>query len=454
MNIAHILLLEYIRDKEIQKSGPKLLQALSTDTHFNSSLENLDDQGKLNSLLDQLDQIDPTQNNQYVRWLIREYSRGSFKVEDSQRVQNVLNQFISVQKRLDKKDLNQYKFHDLEDTMDNIFSPDIEQSHDNEDFPDGTKVLYNGPLGWLAIPESKEASCELGKGTKWCTAASDDNMFDYYSSQGPLYIWRDNREGGAKYQFQFETRSFMDSKDRSISTEKVNYFRTEHPVLKKLFKMKEVEISKDPEQAYKYARNVIKGRFSEAEPEFAKDSQFAYYYARDVIEGRFPEAEPIFAKDPEWAYRYARNVIKGRFPEAEPEFAKDPASAYKYARDIIKGRWGEAEPTIDKDPKQAYYYAIDVIKGRFSEAEPVIAKDPYWAYKYARNVIKGRWPEVEPTIGKVSQFAYYYARDVINGRFPEAEPIFAKNPIWGYWYARDIMHDLDFWEKRNKQRNS
>jgi len=34
MNIAHILLLEYIRDKEIQKSGPKLLHALSDDTHF------------------------------------------------------------------------------------------------------------------------------------------------------------------------------------------------------------------------------------------------------------------------------------------------------------------------------------------------------------------------------------------------------------------------------------
>ena len=276
MNIAHILLLEYIRDKEIQKSGPKLLQALSNDTHFSSNLANLDDQAKLNSLLDQLDQIDPTQNNQYVRWLIREYSRGSFKIEDSQRVQNVLNQFISVQKRLDKKDLNQYKFHDLEDTMDKIFSPDIDQSNDNEDFPEDTTVLYNGPLGWLVIPESEEASCDLGRGTKWCTAASNDNMFDDYSNGGPLYIWRDNQEGGAKYQFHFKTTSFMDARDRSIGTEKLNYFRTEHPVLKKLFKMKEVEISKDPKRAYRYARNVLRGRFPEAEPAIAKDPKLAY----------------------------------------------------------------------------------------------------------------------------------------------------------------------------------
>jgi len=305
MNIAHILLLEYIRDKEIQKSGPKLLQAISNDTHFSSNLENLDDKAKINSLLDRLDQIDPTQNNQYVRWLIREYSRGSFKVEDSQRIQNVLNQFISVQKRLDKKDINQYKFHDLEDTMDKIFSPDIEQSTDNEDFPDGTKVLYNGPLGWLVIPETKKASCELGRGTKWCTAAYEDNMFDNYSDDGPLYIWRDNQEGGAKYQFHFETQSFMDAKDRALSAEKLNYFRTEHPVLKKLFKMQEAEIAEDPEQAYLYARDVIEGRFPEAEPMLSKDPYWAYYYAENVIKGRWPEAESVIGKDPELAYDYA-----------------------------------------------------------------------------------------------------------------------------------------------------
>jgi len=428
MNIAHQLLLEYIRDKEIQKSGPKLLQAIVNDTYFNSNLENLDDQAKLNSLLDQLDQIDPTQNNQYVRWLIREYSRGSFKIEDSQRVQNVLNQFISVQKRLDKKDLNQYKFHDLEDTMDKIFSPEIEQSDDSEDFPNGTKVLYNGPLGWLVIPESKEASCELGGGTKWCTAAHNDNMFDYYSDDGPLYIWRDNQEGGAKYQFHFETNSFMNSKDRSISIEQLNYFRTEHPVLKKFFKMKEAEIARDPDRAYKYAKGGLKGRF--------------------------PEAEPTIAKDPTWSYYYAMEIIKGRWPEAEPEIAKDPYGAYKYAKDIIKGRWPEAEPVISKNPEDAYWYASAVIKGRWPEAEPVISKNPSWAYEYAKKIIKGRWPEAEPEIAKDSNRAYFYAKNIIKGRWPEAEPALMNDRYYATQYANNIMRDPNFWEKRNKQTNS
>jgi len=422
MNLAHQLLLEYIRDKEIQKSGPKLLQALSTDTHFNSNLETLDDQAKLNSLLDQLDQIDPTQNNQYVRWLIREYTRGSFKIEDSNRVQNVLKQFISVQKRLDKKDLNQYKFHDLEDAMDKIFSPDIDQSDDNEDFPDGSKVLYNGPLGWLVIPESEEASCELGSGTKWCTASDRNNMFNDYSSKGPLYIWRDNREGGAKYQFHFETTSFMDARDRSISTEKLNYFRTEHPILQKLFKMKEAEIATDPRLAYNYARDVIKGRWLEGESVIAKDPEQAYNYARDVIKGRWLEGESVIAKDPEQAYDYARDVIKGRFSEGEPAIAKVPKWAYTYARDVIKGRWPEAEPVIAKDPESASSYAADIIKGRWPEAEPVIAEDPESAFFYAEDVIKGRWKEAEPAI-------------IVSNEW------YASN------YAIDVIGDDDFWEK-------
>jgi len=361
MNIAHQLLLEYIRDKEIQKSGNKLLQALQRDSHFSNTVETLPDEEKINSLLDQLDNIDPTPNNQYVRWLIREYSRGSFRVEDSQRVQNVLKQFMSVKSKLDKKDINQYKFHDLESTLDGIFNADIDQETDNGEFPEGTKVLYNGPLGWLAIPETEAASCELGRGTKWCTASKHDNMFDYYSMDGPLYIWRDAKESGAKYQFHFETGQFMDDKDSQISDEKFNYFRTDHPILKKLFSMKEKESLKEPKLAYQYAKDVIKGRWPEGEPEIAKDPKFSYFYAKNVINGRWPEGEPAISKDPENAYYYAKYVIKGRFIEGEPIIAKNPIVAFSYASTVIKGRWKEGEPTITEYPEWAYYYATDVI---------------------------------------------------------------------------------------------
>jgi len=427
MNIAHQLLLEYIRDKEIQKSGNKLLQAIPSDSHFANTVDNLTDEEKLNSLLDQFDQIDPTQNNQYVRWLIREYSRNAFKVEDSHRVQNVLKQFMSVKSKLDKKDINQYKFHDLESTLDGIFNADIDQTTDTEEFPKGTKVLYNGPLGWLVIPETEAASCELGRGTKWCTASKNNNMFNYYAKDDPLYIWRDAQEGGAKYQFHFDSRQFMDAQDRPISTDKLNYFRNEHPIIKKLFSMKEKEIAKDPKLAYEYAENIIKGRWPEGEPEIAKDHYWAYEYAENIIKGRWKEGEPAIAKDPELAYNYAEIVIEGRFPEGEPAIAKDPDSAYNYARYIIKGRWPEAEPAIASDTLVAYQYAYNVIKGRFPTGEQNISKDP--------------------------RIAYYYAIYVIKGRFPAGEPAIAEESYLEDKYANKVMGDPDFWEKLKDPEN-
>ena len=160
----------------------------------------------------------------------------------------------------------------------------------------------------MVIPKTEFAAQYWGRGTDWCTAYGDPkgkwpkrtSTFDEYD-KGPLYIWNDNN--GEKYQFHFPSRQFMDSGDRPISHEKLQYFRTQHPVLKKVFAMKEKE--------------------------FAKNPQLAYEYARDVI-GRFPEAEEAIAKDPEWAYMYAKNVIK--------------PSKYKYFSDIIKGRLPKFKP--------------------------------------------------------------------------------------------------------------
>jgi hypothetical protein len=250
--------------------------------------------------------------------------------------------------------------------MDKIYNVELETPSEVNTFevPEDAEGLYNGPLGLLAIPKTEKASCELGSGTRWCTASSENNMFQYYSKDDPLYIWRD--KNGEKYQFHWESMQFMDRRDRPISDEQITYFRTKHPVLKKLFAAKEKEIAKDPE--------------------------WAYNYARDIIRGRWPETEAVIAKDPELAYEYARGVIRGRFPEAEAVIATDPSWAYKYAKDIIHGRWPEAEAVIATGPNWAYKYAKDIIRGRFLEGEAVIAKYPNWAYKYALNVVRGKWP--------------------------------------------------------------
>jgi len=444
-------LLEYDRQKEMTKAGQKLLSAIEHDALFKDETANLSDEEKLSLVFDKFDEIDPTPMNKFVPWLIREYSNGRMFMSDVPEMEHYLSLFKTLAPRLKNSgvsvDLNQYKRHDLIQMLDNATETKTDKADSSiEDMlsevdPNEMEILYKGPWGLLVRPKTEEASCILGHGTRWCTAATEyENQFNYYANAGyDLYIWRGK---GGVAQFSFGSMEFMDQDDKPLSKERLDYFRNENPITAKLFKREERRILKDPQLAYRYAEYVIQGRFKEAEPYIMKDLEMAYKYARDVIQGRFKEAEPYIMKDPEWAYRYAEYVIQGRFKEAEPYIMKDPKLAYWYALYIIKGRWKEAEKYIMKDPKWAYWYATYAIKGRWPEAEPIIAKDPQAAYTYAKHVIKGRWKEAEPHNKKDPEWAYDYAIGVIKGRWPEAEPIIAKDPEWAYDYARHFGIDV------------
>ena len=77
--------------------------------------------------------------------------------------------------------------------------------------------VYEDENWFVIIPKSMDASCYWGNGTEWCTATrnEENNQFKHYSEQGPLYI-NINKQTGEKYQFHFETHSFMNQKDEGI----------------------------------------------------------------------------------------------------------------------------------------------------------------------------------------------------------------------------------------------
>ena len=239
----------------------------------------------------------------------------------------------------------------MAETVDDIFNnlkSDVEHtdiSHLN------AKVVYNGPLGLLAIPKDKEAAQALGTGTKWCTSAKDDNMFDRYNSLGPLYIWKD--KSGDKFQFWFNTHAgkqdvedehyefndevesyqMMDARDVQITPQQRNHFKT-HPVLSKIIKQVEASILLDPTSTLLYAKNVIKGRWKEGEKIIMTNPSDAKSYAIYIIKGRWPEAENVIAQCGHAAMRYAALVIKGRWPEAEPYIMKNPHQSRLYKNSL------------------------------------------------------------------------------------------------------------------------
>jgi hypothetical protein len=446
------IILEYDRSKTAQRMGEKLISAANSDTFIWREIQKLSQQQQMDAILEKLESMDPTPNKKYVQWLAKQYINKHFRLEDASRVNQILKYFTETDTIRDFRrrglnlDINQYDYPTLKKEVVASAEGGVEQEKtplDTSNTPDyehiqDMRVLYSGPLGQLIVPRTRDASCELGRGTDWCTAYTDRrNQFKNYNEMGPLYVWIE--PDGSKYQFHFEDGQFMDKNDARIGSNKLEYFRKQNPITAKLFKSKKSEAAKDAKLAYKYARNVIQGRWPEAEPVIVKDAQLAYHYAKNMIQGRWPDAEPTIAKDAQWAYYYAENVIRGRWPDAEPTIAKDAQLAYYYARNVIRGRWPDAEPTIAKDAQLAYKYARNVIQGRWPDAEPTIAKDAQLAYYYAKNMIRGRWPDAEPTIAKDAQLAYYYARDVIQGRWPEAEPVIVKDAQLAYHYAKNMI---------------
>jgi hypothetical protein len=85
----------------------------------------------------------------------------------------------------------------------------------------GAKKLYQEPGMIILELETEEAAKLYGKGTRWCTAADNNNMFKHYHDQGVLYVIIANDPNGVmrKFQCHYETEQMMDEDDSSVNLE-------------------------------------------------------------------------------------------------------------------------------------------------------------------------------------------------------------------------------------------
>lgn len=175
-------------------------------------------------------------------FLITPENLDTFKLEDADQITQTLNNFIRIKNQLpvQERDIGRFEsFYEFEDFVDDRMDPEVQQEIDNEllDRPD-IRVLYNGPLGTVAVPRTHEASCVLGRGTKWCTAAkSGPANFDGYSREGDLIIYNE-KPGNAKYQFHVTDDNIVvaDSRDRFLHGEDKQKYISKHPVMSKILK--------------------------------------------------------------------------------------------------------------------------------------------------------------------------------------------------------------------------
>jgi hypothetical protein len=172
---------------------------------------------------------DPTSYNQgkivkvgnFVKWILKLYQNNAWKSGDRYETRELLSKFIKYKSKLpiEKRDINRFNsIHELYSLTQTLEEQGVKSQKDVK--REGAEVVYEDSEWKIVIPHTEEASCIYGANTRWCTAAREDNMFEYYNKQGPLYI-NINKQTGEKYQFHFESDSFMDAEDEEISLRKI-----------------------------------------------------------------------------------------------------------------------------------------------------------------------------------------------------------------------------------------
>ena len=177
-----------------------------------------------NALNNLIPNSDANFNKGVFTWLYNLKKANKLKDEDFYKVKEYLDLFNKFINKIPKENRDLMKLKSLSDLYD-IIKPFAEDSNQatsksqelkNIKQNEVRKVFEDGDY-LIQIPLTERASCLIGKGTQWCTAADkSDNMFDHYNKTGHLYVIT-KKDDNSKYQIHFESNSLMDEKDRAIS---------------------------------------------------------------------------------------------------------------------------------------------------------------------------------------------------------------------------------------------
>lgn len=177
---------------------------------------------------------------EYFNWTIDAYIKGG--IDRLQDISTRLKPALENLKWLKKTKKISKKFSSLKELENFLEQTEIAEmlNEKNEELrrlqeaQEGGEIIYDGKDIKIIKAINREGACYYGQGTKWCTAAKKDNLFNLYNRDGPLFIIQPKNLGNnkkEKYQIHFESASFMDEKDN-----RVNFFELvkKYPELEKL----------------------------------------------------------------------------------------------------------------------------------------------------------------------------------------------------------------------------
>lgn len=172
-----------------------------------------------------------------ISWIITYLKKNPLQVEvflnsknDYGYLRNNLEYFFHWQRFMEKPDLFSISSPEELRGVVNQAKSKIEEYQEKQKYMDaeaGTNLIYENEDWKVFIPENLGASCQLGKGTSWCTTivgGREDHYQKYHSPEDPLIIFISKKNPKEKYQFHFGSKQFHDIHNEKISDEKILEF--------------------------------------------------------------------------------------------------------------------------------------------------------------------------------------------------------------------------------------
>lgn len=138
---------------------------------------------------EQIDRIVKMFLPKYLNWVGKNLDAIQFD-ERLPKLYNAVNKFHLISSNLPITDLYQYK------SADQLFSALEDYQNKQKRVVkqvDGGNVVFENDKFFVVNPLNHKSSCYYGKGTKWCTAAEENNQFNRYNEDGKLFYIIDKR---------------------------------------------------------------------------------------------------------------------------------------------------------------------------------------------------------------------------------------------------------------------
>uniref|UniRef100_A0A6C0D9N0 Uncharacterized protein n=1 Tax=viral metagenome TaxID=1070528 RepID=A0A6C0D9N0_9ZZZZ len=174
-----------------------------------SSLENY---GRFKTSIEEYNKLS---NN---KKMVEEYNKSSNKMVTDFRLINNINGLIELEKFIES---NTDILHQIDEKNKRKHKKREEQKGIREEGENDAEIILDTENVIVYRPTTEAGSKFYGRNTRWCTAARDECMFNYYYNQGDLYIIQSKLDPKTKFQLHIKTDSLMDSKDEPVKIQDI-----------------------------------------------------------------------------------------------------------------------------------------------------------------------------------------------------------------------------------------